>query len=227
MLDECFRTPLTVPGQAHYTGPERRATATPPLTRWLTLMLDEMDHGMLLVTQSGQLHHANEPARRELSHGGRLEVADQQLRAVQRQESQVLAQALLDAGRGRRCLLWLGTQRPGLSVAVIPLPQQEELEGEALVLLVLGRRQPGEALTIDFYARAQGLTDAEARVLRALCSGLGPKQVAHQFDVAVSTVRTQISSIRHKTQTASIRDLMSRVAALPPITTAMKSMLTH
>ncbi len=226
MLDECIRTTLSERSEGRYSGPERRATLTPPLTRWLALMLDEMDHGMLLVTPSGVLRHANEPARRELGHGERLTVADQQLRAVQRQETQLLAQALLDARRGRRCLLWLGTRRPGLSVAVVPLPQ-EEPGGEALVLLVLGRRQPGEALTIDFYARAQGLTDAEARVLRALCSGLGPKQVAHEFDVAVSTVRTQITSIRHKTQTASIRDLMSRVAALPPITMAMKSMLAH
>lgn len=226
MLDECIRTPLSASGLARYTGPERRSVNPPPLTRWLTLMLDEMDHGMLLVTHAGRLRHANEPARRELSLAQRLAVHDQQVRAVHRQESLLLAQALLDARRGRRCLLWLGAEPPGLSVAVVPLPE-EAPEGDALVLLVLGRRQPGEALTIDFYARAQGLTDAEARVLRALCSGLGPKQVAHQFDVAVSTVRTQISSIRHKTQTASIRELISRVAALPPITMAMKSGFAH
>lgn len=226
MLEHCLRSTLAVPGQAGYTGPERRAAPTPTLTRWLTLMLDEMDHGMLLVTPGGMLRHANEPARRELACSERLVLVEQQLRGVQRDEGTLISQALADAGHGRRRLLWLGRREPGLSIAVVPLPD-ETPGGEALVLLVLGRRQPGDAMTIDFYARAQGLTDAEARVLRALCSGLRPKQVAYEFDVAVSTVRTQISSIRHKTQTASIRDLMSHIAALPPITMAMRSLFAH
>lgn len=226
MLENCIRTTLAVPGQARYSGPERRAAPTPPLTRWLTLMLDEMDHGMLLVTHAGTLRHANEPARRELACNERLTLVDHQIRAVHHEEAQLIGQALADASRGRRRLLWLGRREPGLSIAVVPLPE-ETPGGEALVLLVLGRRQPGDAMTIDFYARAQGLTDAEARVLRALCSGLRPKQVAHEFDVAVSTVRTQISSIRHKTQTASIRDLMSHIAALPPITMTLRSLFAH
>ena len=96
-----------------------------------------------------------------------------------------------------------------------------------LVLLVLGRRQSCEALTVDFFARTQGLTSAEAKVLQALCDGLRPKEAARRLGVAVSTIRTQISSIRTKTQTTSIRDLVSRVTALPPITPAMKSALSH
>lgn len=223
MSENCLRDlPRTAPA-AHYSGPERRAEPTTSLARWLTLMLDEMDHGMLLVTPGGVLRHANQHAHRELALADRLVVSDQQLRAVQRHEALLLSQALIDAGRGRRRLLWLGRQEPGLSVAVVPLPDDTD-GGEAQVLLVLGRRQPGDALTIDFYARAQGLTDAEARVLRALCSGLKPKQVANQHDVAVSTVRTQISSIRQKTQTASIRDLVSRVATLPPIAMSLSTL---
>ena len=64
-------------------------------------------------------------------------------------------------------------------------------------------------------------------MLQALCDGLRPKDAARQFGVAVSTIRTQISSIRTKTQTASIRDLVFRVTTLPPITLAMKTLLTH
>ena len=64
-------------------------------------------------------------------------------------------------------------------------------------------------------------------MLQALCDGLRPKEVARRCEVAVSTIRTQISSIRTKTQTASIRDLVSRVSVLPPITLAMKTALPH
>ena len=64
--------------------------------------------------------------------------------------------------------------------------------------------------------------DAELTVLKRLCRGMRPKEVAREQDVAISTVRSHICSIRTKTQTASIPELIDRVAVLPPITPAMK-----
>ena len=98
-------------------------------------------------------------------------------------------------------------------------------DSDVMVLLLLGKRQTCAGLTVDFFAHTHGLTSAEARVLHALCGGMRQKEVARQFDVAVSTVRTQISSIRHKTQTASIRDLVERVSTLPPMASRMRSAL--
>jgi DNA-binding CsgD family transcriptional regulator len=227
MLESCITT--TRPDDIGYQGPERR-TRPAPITRWLARMLDEMDHGMLLVTPSGALRHANQPARQELALGSSLVWAGGAVHTARREQQGLLMQALADTGRGRRCLLGLGEAGQSLSVAVVPLGQdgpESGPDGEALVLLVLGKRQSCETLTVDFFARTQGLTAAEARVLQALCDGLRPKEVARRCEVAVSTVRTQISSIRTKTQTASIRDLVSRVTALPPITPAMKTALPH
>ena len=205
-----------------YQGPERRAAAA-ALTRWLARMLDEMDHGMLLVTPQGVLRHANQPARQELARRVSLRLgADEQVLAAQGHQQALFSTALADAQRGRRCLLTLGDQADALPVALVPLGNDSH-ETEAKVLLVLGKRQSCETLTVDFFARAQGLTGAEAKVLQALCDGQRPKEAARQFGVAVSTIRTQISSIRTKTQTASIRDLVGRVASLPPITLAMKA----
>lgn len=223
MLESCSTATRLV--DVSYQGPERR-TRPAPITRWLARMLDEMDHGMLLVTPGGALRHANQAARQELALGGSLAWASGAVHAARREQQGILLQALADTGRGRRCLLGLGEPGQALSVAVVPLGDDGP-EGEALVLLVLGKRQSCETLTIDFFARTQGLTAAEARVLQALCDGLRPKEVARRCDVAVSTIRTQISSIRNKTQTASIRDLVSRVTALPPITPAMKTLLPH
>jgi DNA-binding CsgD family transcriptional regulator len=213
------------PDATIYQGPERR-TRPAPMTSLLSRMLDEMDHGMLLVTPSGALRHANQPARHELAGASSLALTEGQVRAARHEQHALLMQALADAGLGRRRLLSLGGGEDALSVAVVPMGTEGH-HSEALALLVLGKRQSCEALTVDFFARTQGLTGAEAKVLQALCDGLRPKEVANRFDVAVSTIRTQISSIRTKTQTASIRDLVSTVTALPPITLAMKQFASH
>ena len=196
------------PDEGHYVGPERR-TGDAPMARWLARMLDEMDHGMLLITPNGALRHAN-------GH----------VHAPHNDQHGVFNEVLADAGRGRRRLVTLGDKGSPLSVAAVPMGSDID-EAETLILLVLGRRQSCETLTVDFFARTQGLTGAEAKVLQALCDGLRPKEAARRFGVAVSTIRTQISSIRTKTQTTSIRDLVSRVTALPPITPAMKVLLPH
>ena len=93
-----------------------------------------------------------------------------------------------------------------------------------MALLVLGRRQSTDSLTVDFYARSHALTGAELNVLKALCAGARPKEVARAHGVSITTVRTQIGSIRTKTHTASIRELVDRVAALPPISPVLKPM---
>lgn len=196
------------------------------MTRWLTLMLDEMDHGLMLVNAAGVLRHANQLARQELARASSLQLVQGRVQAHHTDEQSTFFQALIDSGRGRRCLLNLGQNGDSLSVAVVPMPAAQE-DGEPLALLMLGKRHSCEALTVDFFARTKGLTGAEANVLQALCSGLRPKEVARQFGVAVSTVRSQISSIRTKTHTASIQDLVNRVAVLPPITPAMKTPLPH
>lgn len=220
-----FDTSTATHEPSAYTGPERRSADHAPMTRWLARMLDETHHGMLLVTPYGELRHANQAAREELVRGHSLRRSGPEILAAERDQQGTLLQALAEGGRSRRRLITLGSGTLALPIAVVPLGDGV-LRTETLVLLVLGRRQSQEALTLDFYARTQGLTSAEARVLQSLCDGLRPKEVARRFDVAVSTVRTQISSIRAKTQTASIRDLVDRVSTLPPIGPTVRSLAT-
>jgi DNA-binding CsgD family transcriptional regulator len=52
-------------------------------------------------------------------------------------------------------------------------------------------------------------------VLKALCSGLRPSQIAKEAGVAVSTVRAHIGPVRSKTGSSSIGDLIRTVTALP------------
>ncbi|KNZ33387.1 MAG: hypothetical protein AD742_06600 [Methylibium sp. NZG] len=197
----------------------------------LSRVLDEIDYGMLVVSASGALRYANQLARQALQGNGPLSLTQGQVRANQAADQTPLQLALADAVRGRRRLITLGAHGPNgasVAVAVLPMPGDDEDDNaEPLALLTFGKRQPCEALTVDFFARSQGLTGAEARVLQALCNGAKPKEIAAQCAVAISTVRSHICGIRVKTQTANIRELVDRVAKLPPITSAMKTVRTH
>ena len=130
---------------------------------------------------------------------------------------------LFRSGRARRALLTLGQDEKLLSVAVQPFIGEISEAGEVLALLTFGKRPVADTLRIALFARLQGITAAEARVLQSLCDGVNPKDIAAQQGVALSTVRSHISSMRVKTHTATIRDLVGRVAALPPVSPAMNS----
>ena len=59
-------------------------------------------------------------------------------------------------------------------------------------------------------------------VLAALGMGVAPADIAQEQGVKLSTVRTQIGSIRAKIGVSSITDLVRRVAALPPMVGALR-----
>jgi DNA-binding CsgD family transcriptional regulator len=193
-----------------YHGPERRAGAA-PTARWLSMMLDEIDHGMLLLTDDAELVHMNRAAHAQLDTGHPLQILNGRLRVRQSQDASRLHDALSNAAlRGLRKLVALGDGVDCVNVAVIPL-------GAKYSLVVLGKRHLSERISVQCFARMHGLTPAETRVLEALCDGLNPKQVAEINDVGLSTVRTQIGSIRAKTGAGHIRALVRQVAVLPPM----------
>ncbi len=118
-------------------------------------------------------------------------------------------------------MLHVGDESHRVSLSVVPLEPAEG--GHRAVLLVFGKRAVCESLSIDGFARSHGLTAAETRVLVALCGGVPPAAAARQLGVAVSTVRSQIGSIRLKTGAESIRALVQQVAVLPPVKGALRS----
>jgi DNA-binding CsgD family transcriptional regulator len=83
-------------------------------------------------------------------------------------------------------------------------------------LLVFAKQHLCDDSTVALFARERGLTGAEAQVLTQVCKGLRPAQVAVLHGVRISTVRTQLRSIRMKTQCQTIRELVQKVSVLPP-----------
>jgi DNA-binding CsgD family transcriptional regulator len=204
-----------------YNGPERRSGSS-LLTRWLAQMIDEIDYGMLLLSADAQLLHANHAARAELDAGHPLQLLGRTLRARLAQDVAPLHDALAAAQRGLRRLLTVGGGTQRVSVAVVPLGALGDAGDRAATLVVLSKRELCEALSVHWYARAHGLTQAETRVLEGLCRGLQPREIAQAHGVELSTVRTQVGQIRAKTGADSIRGLVAQVARLPPLLSALR-----
>ena len=209
-------------GCAGIAGSTRDAQA--PLARCMSYMLDEIDYGMLLVDANAEVLYLNHAARRELDGDHPLQLSGQQLVTAAACEAGALQEALLAAQRGLRKLLTLGGGEQFVAISVVPLNEPGIAAGTTL--LVLGKRSVCEQLSVQGYARAVSLTPAETRVLEMLCSGVQPTEIATRQGVAVSTVRTQIGSIRAKTGAKSIRELVRQVAVLPPLVGALRASAT-
>jgi DNA-binding CsgD family transcriptional regulator len=208
-----------------YRGPERRH-APNALLRWNQLMLDEIDYGVLLVDPQARMLHLNHAARQALDERHPLQLLDGELRARYAGDVMPLREALLGAAcRGLRRLLLLGEGSHQVARSVVPLALPGRPATRA-TQIVLGRSPVGGELSLQWFARSHGLTHAETRVLSALSEGMQPADIAARHGVGISTIRTQICSMRTKTNADSIGALLRQVAALPPLVGALRSPLT-
>lgn len=188
----------------------------------LLRMMDEVDHGMLVIDGDGALRHANHLARFEMAQSRFIMSHGQLLLGSTTQFSQQIEQATKQALKGHRQLVSLQSDDRELSLAFVPL--SHALESDApTVLVMLSRQNVCENLAVRMYARANHLSPSEEAVLIALCKGYTIPEIAEEHRVAVSTVRTQIKALRTKTGCTSIRMIMLRVNSLPPVMSALRS----
>jgi DNA-binding CsgD family transcriptional regulator len=183
----------------------------------LSLIMDELAHGVLLASVKGQLLHANQAARHELARRRVLTVHEGQLHTTDTNQSRILAHALSKAESGLRSLIALRSPaRQPVSIAIVPLRPERPLQSTS-VALVFARAAVCDAVMLCFFARTHGLTPCEEQVLGILCQGFSAPQIAVQLDVAVSTVRSHVRSMCAKTHSRGVRALVNQVAVLPPI----------
>ncbi|MDB5894180.1 MAG: hypothetical protein JWQ88_1711 [Rhodoferax sp.] len=186
----------------------------------LTAALEQVAYGLALVhIDTRQIRFANGLAREALQEPGNAHTglcgALGHLAVVQRGHAVQLDRALLRAKSGVRGLISLGAEGTAPSVAVVPLATPVA-NGHAL--LVFAKRQLCDSSTVALFARERGLTGAEGNVLAAVCTGLRPREIAERHGVQISTVRSQLRSIRLKTRCETIRQLVETISVLPPTT---------
>jgi DNA-binding CsgD family transcriptional regulator len=201
-----------------------RVSAPPPdglQAAMLARVLDEIDHGLLLVDLTGRILHANHPARCELASAQALCEREGMLWGSDDARQRQIRQALKDAAHDGRSIVELEHDGSMLSLAFIPMAS---LPGGGIdtVLVMCSKRQNCATLTMQMFARANRLTRAEQNVLRQLCDGHRAEEIAGLQGIRVSTVRTHIKSVREKTGSSSVREIVHRLARMPQVVSALR-----
>ena len=193
------------------------ADAAVGLGAGLSLLMDELAHGILITTTEGRLLHANQAARIELSRRRVLVLRNDTIQACSPESARILQEALGRVAEGKRGLIELAAPAgPGLTLATLPLKQATH-DGPLRAALLFSRTVVCDPLMLCFFSRSHGLTATEEQVLGILCQGLSAPEVASQLKVAVSTVRSHIRSLCAKTRSGGVRELVGRIAVLPPV----------
>ncbi|SFU99827.1 transcriptional regulator, LuxR family [Polaromonas sp. YR568] len=192
---------------------ETELYSTPAL---LALLVDELAHGVILVTAQCRILHANQAARRELEHAAVLGTDRGELKVLMPADAKAFQNAMGKAVAGKRSLIRLAAEGVDFTLAVVPLQRQPGVPCERMAL-VLSRLAVSESGVFSAFARNHGLTQTEEQVLVLLCRCLSTPEIAVQMNVAVSTVRSHVRSLCAKTASSGVRELVNHVAILPPI----------
>lgn len=193
----------------------------------LALVMDELAYGVLVTSLDGHVLHANQAARNELARRRVLTVRNQVLHGCAPDEGKALQEALTKVGQGKRSMVTLSAADGfNLTMAVLPLKTDGQ-SGPARAAFMFSRASVCESLMLCFFARSHGLTATEEHVLGILCQGYSAPQVAGQLNVAVSTIRSHVRSLCSKTRSSGVRELVSRVAVLPPVAPTLRHEVMH
>ncbi len=199
----------------------------------LVSMLDEVDYGLVVLDADARILLANQLARQELGGERFVRLRQDKFTPSLVRHASKLDAALGSARRGQRSMVTLGGADGELALSFVPLNSGMQSQSGAqmpdtpLALVIFGRRDACEALTLQQYGQLYGLTRAEQALLPAIIRGLSVEAMAQQQCVSLSTVRTQLGSIRGKTGAKSLRLLTARLTSLPPIRPSFKQALAH
>jgi len=188
----------------------------------LTEILEELDTGVMVCDEEGRIKIANNAARHELRRGRLLTVQASGLLQLSEgaQAAQAKWRSALHAATAtrHRQMLALSDGRQRLMVSVMPLGQRV-----GLALVMLGRRQLAPELAVEMLGGIYELTSAEQRVLVGLLAGERVETIAGQRGVMLSTLRTQVHSLREKLGASRLEDVVRLAACLPPMSSVLRS----
>lgn len=188
----------------------------------LALLFDELSHGVVVLRDDRHVLHMNEAARQELARCGALQLRGLQLQCMSPHDGVALQSALARAVQGQRSLLTLRAGGTALTLSVVPLKASADSVNSTIhdksrhIALFFARNGLCDSAVFSFFVQSQGLTPTEEQVLVLLCRSMATPAIAVEMKVAVSTVRSHVRSLCAKTGCSGVRELLSRVATLPP-----------
>lgn len=182
----------------------------------LAQLVGELSSGMLVINVQGRILHANLAARRELERGVVVKDKGGELHLLSSAAGKAFQLAREKAMSGQRSLITLSANDMNVTMSVVPLSAQSATLCEHIALF-LSRSSVCESGVLGYFARSYSLTLTEQRVLVFLCHCLSTPEIAIQMKIAVSTVRSHVRSLCIKTSCCGVRELIQRVAVLPPL----------
>ncbi len=191
----------------------------------LSLLVDELAYGVMVLTLEGKVLHSNAAARAGLARSGVLQPSGGRICDAGTENGKTLLDALHKVAEGKRHLITLPSETGSLTLAVIPLRGAPGTPTRAA--LIFARAAVHESLMLGFFARSHGLTATEEHVLGILCQGYSTPEIASHMKVAVSTIRSHVRSACAKTRSSGVRELVNRVAVLPPVTPVTQNDQVH
>jgi len=130
----------------------------------------------------------------------------------------------IESGRPKNILIHKQAQ-PGrrFSLSLTPMRAREDMtaggarDSETKVLCLVAPLDGRRIATARQLMELFGLSAAEARLARAICHGSSVEEYAHDQGVRLSTVRTQLSAVLHKTGSERQAGLVRLIAGIPVI----------
>ncbi|TFW29077.1 helix-turn-helix transcriptional regulator [Duganella callida] len=189
----------------------------------LTGSLDALALPAILVDEFCRVAHCNQAAAAQLRHGRDLWQDQGHLfgrnGAITRQLNLEIAKAIhASRGTARELPGVVLVPRPGqrdLMVLISPLRMRAGAEACSGALLFLFDPEATPALRAELVQRLFGLSDAEAELAVAICSGQTLEEASNRRGTTISTARSQLRSIFGKTGTNRQADLVSMLLASP------------
>jgi DNA-binding CsgD family transcriptional regulator len=177
--------------------------------------------GVLFTNGDGQVTETNQAAERILRLGDGLTIRNGRICARRNFETAKLAELIAHAtaATGRQppvgCLL-IGRDsgRPAYIVRVVPVDASQS--GFDLPMAMILVSAPDEnRVSESELAELYGLSPAESRLAAAVGFGKRLNELAGEFGVQITTLRTQLSSILHKCGVERQSDLVRLISHIP------------
>jgi DNA-binding CsgD family transcriptional regulator len=185
--------------------------------------LDQLAAAVIVVDGDGRVIEMNRAAERVLQRGDGLMIRNGKIGALDAFDSARLEAFLTAAAAEQKTAAAIGRmrsrrhdRRPPYTLTVVPLGAELAVYGRPLAMIVLAdpdERSPSERDLAEFF----GLSPAESRLAVALLAGKRLGEVARDFGVQISTLRTQLSSILRKTGVTRQVDLIRLLSSVPVI----------
>jgi len=184
--------------------------------------LQHLARGAILTDAGGRVVEANQAAERILRLGDGLTIRDGQICARRNFETTKLACLIASAagsGRGLSAGCMLVTRdggRPSYVIRVGPVSAGEagyDLPMAVVLVSVPNDNRVSEGELAELY----GLSPAESRVAIALAQGKRLTELAAEWGLQITTLRTQLSSILKKCEVERQSDLVRIVSSIPVV----------